>query len=786
MHTTSDCGVYALKGLWDVQNKFSDGFRADYSDKLCGDFSLCYPHGRTASFCGGRDCSEINASCCTVLHFGIKIITECEKAAFNVMIKDSQQNILQKDFEISANLWQEFEIDLHGTALLTESIVSCRFSVPAEYTLLKLDKIAFADEDGNYKIGITHRSLEECRSDYEKTLELRRNRALRAGAEENLYEALKYFLMMYTQTNTKRANDWFVNEFQSFDEQKTHNSFLFDEWSLLATPLLIRMYYYCGKNGTLYPETKKALLEELWRRTALKNDIHLAKQNTWWMTGSENHDLNAKVCNLISAQIFMHEPQYRDRIYPDPGHGGGHGYWFRYMYLKKGDCGPDSLGHFSDGQQYRAKEHFEAWRDFLSEYITERVKKGFFLECASHGYMKWTLSFISLIYECCEDEKLRRKSRDFLDLIWLEWAQDSLSLRRGGAKTRAVCASEPMYLDSMYVMAVYLLGGEGNARHNYYFQLLSDYTLPDEVILMAMNRDALGRYEYISVKPGEEKPREVRPEGTERTLLCDCERSRFLRYSYVTPHFIMGTQMDSPMAVHSHLSNAMRWQGIIFSGSEKAVLYPCALPSNGEKLMPVLRPYRSVQYKNVLITQQARSWTQIDPMWYPTRSTDSLDFGVSLPLCAKEFVEEDGWIFLREQSAFAAVRAVFGGYQFFDQFADFARFVKLGNRFSPVIIEAAEGSTDKEWSLFRENIKSRKITLTETVVPDTFLLCYTASDGVEIYFNAANNEPPKIGGNSVNYTPDNVFQSPYLQSGFGSGIVTVSLYGKTRYYDFNQ
>ncbi len=785
MHTKSDPAAQTLKGLWDIRDKFSDGFSADFSDKLCGDFSICYPYDKPVSFCGGKNCSEINLSCCPVFHFGIKIISKYEKAIFNIIIKDSRQNILQRDFEISTNCWEEFDMDLRDISLFNETITSCHFHVQTEYTLLKLDKISFSDESGNHKIGITHRSLEECRSDYKKTLEHRRTRALRAGAEENLYEALKYFLMMYTKTDTKGANEWFINEFQSFDEQKTRDSFLFDEWSLLATPLLIRMYYYCGKNGTLYPETKKALLEELWRRTSLKNDIHLAQQSTWWMTGSENHDLNAKVCNLISSQIFMHEPEYCDRIYPDSGHGGGHGYWFRYMYLKQGDCGPDSLGHSSDGQQCRAKEHFEAWRHFLSEYITERVKKGFFLECGSHGYMKWTVSFISLIYECCEDEKLRSKSRDFLDLIWLEWAQDSLSLRRGGAKTRAVCASGPMYCDSMYVMATYLLGGEGNAQHNYYFQLLSDYTLPDEVILMAMNRNALGHYEYTSLKPGEEKPREVRPAGTERTLLCDCSRSRLLRYSYVTPHFIIGTQMDSPIAVHSHLSNAMRWQGIIFPDSEKSVLYPCALPSNGEKLMPVLRPYRSVQYKNVLITQQARSWTQIDPMWYPARSTDSLDFGVSLPLCTKDFTEENGWIFLREQSSFAAVRVVFGGYQFFDQFADHARFVKLGNRFSPIIIEVSEGCTDKEWDLFRENIKNRKITLNEMVVPDTFLLCYTASDGTEMYFNTANNEPPKINGNSINYTPEYVFQSPYLQSRFDSGVVTVSLYGKTRHYDFN-
>jgi hypothetical protein len=37
--------------------------------------------------------------------------------------------------------------------------------------------------------------------------------------------------------------------------------------------------------------------------------------------------VNAKACNLITSRIFMEEPAYRDRVYPDYGFGGGWSYW---------------------------------------------------------------------------------------------------------------------------------------------------------------------------------------------------------------------------------------------------------------------------------------------------------------------------------------------------------------------------------------------------------------------------------------------------------------------------
>ncbi len=87
---------------------------------------------------------------------------------------------------------------------------------------------------------------------------------------------------------------------------------LINTWGLYETPFYIRLYCWFSSRmgkfpGRLEPETEKMLLEIIWKRTLVKNDIHWARQSTWYLDGSENHDLNGKACNLVSSYIFMND-----------------------------------------------------------------------------------------------------------------------------------------------------------------------------------------------------------------------------------------------------------------------------------------------------------------------------------------------------------------------------------------------------------------------------------------------------------------------------------------------
>jgi hypothetical protein len=56
---------------------------------------------------------------------------------------------------------------------------------------------------------------------------------------------------------------------------------------------------------------------------------------------------------------------------------------------------------------------------------------------------------------------------------------------------------------------------------------------------------------------------------------------------------------------------------------------------------------------------------------------------------------------------------------------------------------------------------------------------------MEIYFNAANNEPPMINGNYVNYAPEKTFSSPYLSGSYGDPRVTVMAGDRKLVLDFS-
>lgn len=599
------------------------------------------------------------------------------------------------------------------------------------------------------------------------------------------YELLTYYARLAVGKEIEYANEKIYSVLTSTDEEVIRRNAIHDKWSLWLNPILIRMYMYFGSKGSgaLSEKNEKLILDMLWERMLHKNDIALSRMSTWHMTGSENHDLNYKVCSLITSQIFKSLPEYADRIYPDLGKGGGSGYWFHNMYLfmggDKGDQGPEGKGDYADGKEYNAKDHYEAWCVFFKEYFKERAKRGFFLEASATGYMKWTLSFISLIMEFCEDEELRGIVHDFFDLIWCEWAQEQLYGRRGGAKTRFVYEDKQIENDSMYYMAKFWLGGGCDASHVYFFQLLSEYEFPEIVWDMVINRHEMGSYEYYSRRPGEEDPVFPRPRGYERTMMCKPE-SRMTHYSYITPHYILGTQFDHPYMFHSHLSVTKRWNGLIIDTSPDAYIFPTAFVRNNGELKPEGLMYQSVQHKNVLICKCNKSYLQINPEWFPgVAPPKDISYGIYLGK-AYDVSEINGWYIISDEFTYVAFRPAYGSASWENE-----RILVFEHMSSPAVIHAESKERFKTAEEFVAYIeKECLLKVNNTVVPGYYTIDYSF-DGNSLYMNAANNEPPRVNGEIVCYETPHTFKSPYITSEYGSGIITVKKGDLERVFDFN-
>jgi hypothetical protein len=642
----------------------------------------------------------------------------------------------------------------------------------------------------------------------QKRIELAFSNTTNEGLREGL---VPYFANLYLGKDLEQTNEALFELFITEDTQLQEKYRLNDPWCLVTNQLLYHMYYSFGSKGTVAPgrisqKTEKVMLEFLWKHLEYKNDIHLARKSTWWMIGSENHDLVSKVSSLITSQIFMNEPEYKDRIYPDLGNGGGHAYWFHHMYGNEEIKGPEGRANYKDGKKYTAADHYKEWLSYFDEYFSERAKKGFFLEVASAGYMAVSVSYLTDIFDLCQNKPLAQKAEKFVDAIWADWAQDQLNGVRGGAKTRD--ADGKRWKDAMYRFSRFYFGGEGSAQTHFFAQLLSRYELKPVIWHIALDREGLGEFAYSSRKPGEEENTWPRPLGAERTMLCDTE-SRLLRYSWVTPDYIIGCQMDHPAAVHSHLSIQKRWQGITFKGENGPRVYPGGAVKKLKGAVKDEVPfYRCVQDKNVMLVQQSRGWTLIDPDWFPTKSRANQECGIYFSENLDRIVEKEGWIFVEHGDAFLAVKVVMGEYaQGWTILKDQAssgetseliedsyewssdkRMINLKDNYAGMIFEASRRSHHKTLDNFIADILDNPLYLDKTVVPGFHILRYQGcgENAKEIYFNLSNNEMSMVDGQRIDYAPDMVFDSPFIKSTYNSGIVKISKGDQEMVLDFNK
>lgn len=734
-------------------------------------------------------------------------------------LRDDNGNSLSKNLQLTADEWLliEWTVPQPGAQQSFDfsSVEAIELKGDFADGTLHLDDFYFQSADKSRQLGVSSYPLTQLMEQAERTRKLRAAEAFASASDQGLREAFKPMLAdFYLGRNLEQANELLISVLTSRDKDLRFRFRLNDHWCLVNNQLLYRLYYHFGSNGNIAPgrltmEAENALLDELWERTYEKNDISLTEMSTWWMIGSENHDLITKVSSLISSRIFMNEPRFKDRRYPSYGDGGASGYWFHYVADETGSPGPKGLSRRESTETFTPAEHYAAWVAFFREYFEQRGKKGFFLEVASPGYMSVTLSHVMDLYDLGGDEGLSQQAAALLDLAWIDWAHEALSGVRGGAKTRTV---NGLFWnnDSMYKMSEFEFGGKmPGIAGNYFVPLLTEYRIPAIAWEMALNRNALGRFAFSSRRPGEEEGNLPRPDGAERTLLVDTE-SRLYRYSWITPDYILGSQMDHPLAIHSHLSVAARWQGVTFASDDGARVFPAAINQREGANFALSRNHvmRNAQHKNVMISQQARRWSQVNPQWFPEVDVSSLPLGVFFGNNMDEIREQAGWIFVRKNRAFLAVRPVAGpdargfrvGHDIIDaeitaplledtyDWNSARTMIRFRDPFSPVIFDAGNAADYANFDAFIETILQNPIELRKTVVPGWYLLEYTGSgDAGKIYFNAANSEIPRINGRAINYTPDFLFKSPFMRSQYNTGVIETSApSGSNRSFDLRQ
>jgi hypothetical protein len=512
---------------------------------------------------------------------------------------------------------------------------------------------------------------------------------------------------------------------------------------------LARLYIFYGPNGTkkrglLTPETAAILEKIMWEWANEKADIKDAdfrESQTWWIDDSENHHAQYFTTCWAFSQILKSVPGYQDK-------------------------------RFKDG--HTPSEHYAAWTKYLKEYIRQRVCKGMLIEIESPSYSSATLKSMVAFYDFTEDPVLKRRAGNFLTLYWILWAETQIDAVEGGGKTRVYAKAATRSSGFIRSAAWYLTGeGEPDFFHvNMLPFVTSTWRVPDVVFQVAYGWPEFAPYQIRQRRmglavSGYEKPPHYRMKT---------DFGGILRYTYVTPDFIMGTLMleARPTADWSAISSQNRWDGVIFAGDRDARIYPAPYNAKGAS---ILNGLWSVQSKGAMVSQQIPSQkrTNLVPGEGATESWRVFfsSAGLSQP-------RRDGrWIFVEAPQAYAGVCVVEGGAEFLPP-ERFGSWLKCDDANTPVIIEVARKTDFKSFDAFCKKLSEQELAFKNSV------LSYRSLAGDLLTFPADRSRLPEINDTPVDLAPAKVLDSPFVQSQWDSGVAHIQFGELRSILDFNK
>lgn len=521
--------------------------------------------------------------------------------------------------------------------------------------------------------------------------------------------------------------------------------------------LLERLWFLFGSGSRHWPgrmgaQAEAALLDMLWQWAEPRCRLALTlPERDQWVWGSENHHAQAWSSCWGAAQIFARHPAYRDR-------------------------------HYADGST--TAQMADAFNAYYRRYARAHAAQGLLVECNS-GYNKYTLGGWYNLADFADDPVVRQRMSLLLELFWADWASETLDGVRGGSRHRCYPGEDATAGASMDGAAWFHFGlGPERSQHPSHMCAATTFWRPSSLVL-DLARDVAGRgvYESTSRRPGRATPLATpanfvaepgQPFYSPTGVYVVRPDEGVLRYTYGTPDFVLGTSMVPalPSAAWTNISSQNRWDGVIFAGARSARIFAQPLnPAKGS----VYNAYWSVQQRGVLLLQRLRtSNAHGHRLWF--------DAGLKC-------VERDGWVFAQAPRAYAAVKPVAGGYAWeADSLAqhhsgkgpvDTGRWLACRDEFAPVVLEVARQSDYADFGAFQAAVLANSLRWDGTRLDYGSALSRTTLTLFADYTRA-----PLRDGQSVDYAPRRVFDSPFLQSDFGSGVVTLRYGGQTRVLDF--
>jgi hypothetical protein len=399
----------------------------------------------------------------------------------------------------------------------------------------------------------------------------------------------------------------------------------------------------------------------------------------------------------------------------------------------------------------------------IDTYIRDRSVYGWY-EHASPCYVEKEVGCLLFLRAHAPDEELRRTAELCLDILFADYALLSIEGVYGGPMARVY--GEELEMEEVnhnsrrdrgasgtYAIGTVLFDLPEDRTYGVLGQPLlvfSDYDPPEILVRLATERENLGSFEFRGRIPGADVRHLRRMEPFPEDL------DPFMHgrmYAWVTPNCVLGSSQEVPDRWRMHVAGAIR-ASLVLRGDPGKALYT---------EIDRERPPTIFQHKNVQIISGGGGRA-----WFPLALLE-------------ETSEENGWVFGRDENVYFGFRVVSGKSKWQGvRSADVPGDYLVYDPDSPVVLEVAEASDyEGDFERFRRDLADNAIEW-----DGTFLLYENGSGGWS---------GPSVEKGGIKFTPgeeamigtdrDHLesagienyprFESPYLQSDYGSGIITI-------------
>ncbi len=515
------------------------------------------------------------------------------------------------------------------------------------------------------------------------------------------------------------------------------------------TVILCRMVNAPEIMAKLSPQTEQAMKAVLWDFVYTfdkpgHSDPSLENINV--IHNSDNHDMIHRGVYLMAAQALKNDPLWRDKEYADGS---------------------------------KAAQRYDVWRKNLMEYFRFRAKTGVNAEFGSCVYAGVHLHPIFNIYDYCEDEKLSAQAGKFLTLFFADVAQEVIAGVRGGAKVRMYKAANSYnYIPDKLLGYNHILTGQPAvmpvlAATDCFGATNTKYRLPDAVRELMTNTAAKGSYAYKSNRLAQ-GGHILGPEydtGMRAPIYTAELQSGLMRYTYATPSYLLGTFTVDETKTYMLINSQNQWMALTTAALPSSRIVVNLTPTSDERT-----GYRE------LLAAQHQSCAMFRKQ-LAANDTGLMRLFVSDDL---KMTPQDNILFFENDLVYVAVVC---GHQkaktdYTIEKTDLGpgRFITYNEPNVFIVLEVAAKADYAAFDAFKAEIAGNELKFENN---DDEITYKSLKNECEIKM-FTDIKTPLINGKPVDLRPKKVYNSPYLQSDYDSGIVQITgINGEKLVLDFN-